>query len=145
EGGIAAALRKFRTRVTRIYIAHIASMVAGLVILGVFLSQGLRLDDSSLYAWPANPSQYFPRTLLLTYSPGLFSLLPLYLILSPLALLAVPALRRWPAWVLASSFALWCTAQAGVFDFFIKRDRSVFLPFAWQFLMIIGIAAKLYW
>lgn len=145
SGGITSALEKLRTRVTKIYLAHILSMAAGLAILAAFAFQGFRMDDSFLYAWMEDPLRYLSRALLLLYTPGLFTLLPLYVLLSPLAMVAVFAMRRWPAWVLASSFAVWCLAQTGTFDFPALHDTWVFLPFAWQFLLILGIASKIYW
>ena len=143
SGGITAAVGKLRTRVTKLYIAHIASMVAGLAILGAFASRGLRLDGSALYVWMGEPVRYLARALLLLYSPGLFALLPLYLVLSPVALVAFVALRRWPAWVLASSFALWCIAQSRMVQ--VMQEAWYFQPFAWQFLLVIGTASKMYW
>jgi len=144
-GGITAAVGKLRTRLAKIYIAHIASMVAGLAILGAFASCGLRLDNSAFYVWMGEPLRYLARTLLLLYSPGLFSLLPLYLVLSPVALAAAVALRRWPAWVLGSSFALWYIAQSGRFDFHLMRETWLFQPFAWQFLLVLGTASQMHW
>jgi hypothetical protein len=144
SGGLAAAVDKLGSRFTKLYKAHIVSMVAGLVILGAFASRGLRLDDSALYIWMGEPVRYLARALLLLYSPGLFGLLPLYLVLSPVALVAFVALRRWPAWVLASSFALWCIAQSGRFDFQVMHETWFFQPFAWQFLLVLGTASKMY-
>jgi hypothetical protein len=145
SGGITAAVAKFRTRFAKLYVAHIVSLVTSLAILGVFASRGLRLDDPALYVWMANPVQYLWKTLLLLYSPGLFALLPLYLVLSPVALFAVVALRRWPTLVLATSFALWWIAQSGRFDFPVMQETWFFQPFAWQFLLVIGAASQMYW
>jgi hypothetical protein len=145
SGGMSAALGKLRSRFMKIYIAHIASLLAGLGIMGAFAARGLYLWDSNFYLWMEEPGRYLARALLLLYSPGLFSLLPLYLVLSPLALIAVVALRRWPWWVLASSFALWCVAQTGRFDFQVMRDTWYFQPFAWQFLLVLGVASRMYW
>jgi hypothetical protein len=144
SGGMSAALGKFRSRFIKIYIAHIASLVAGLGIMGVFAERGLYLWDSNYYRWMGDPVRYLGRALLLLYSPGMFSLLPLYLLLSPLAVMAVVALRRWPWWVLASSFVVWCVAQTGRFDFPLMGEMWVFQPFAWQFLVVLGAASKMY-
>jgi hypothetical protein len=146
SGGIIAAVGKFRTRFAKLYVAHIVSLVTSLAILGAFASHGLRLDDSDLYVWMENPAQYLWKVLFLLYSPGLFGLLPLYLLLSPVALIAVIALRRWPALVLASSFTLWWVAQTGGrFDFPFMQEIWFFQPFAWQFLLVIGAASQMYW
>jgi hypothetical protein len=147
SGGMSAALGKFRSRFIKIYIAHIGSLVAGLGIMGAFAARGLYLWDSnsSFYLWMGEPMRYLGRALLLLYSPAMFSLLPLYLVLSPLAVMAVVALRRWPSWVLASSFAVWCVAQTGRFDFPLMRETWFFQPFAWQFLLVLGAASRMYW
>ena len=145
SGGTSVAVRKFRSRFVKLYVAHIASMTTSLAILGVFALRGLRLDDPALYVWIGHPLQYVWKTVLLLYSPGLFALLPLYLALSPVALVTVVALRRWPAWVLASSFMVWCIAQTGRFDFLVMQETWFFQPFAWQFLLVIGAASQMYW
>lgn len=145
SGGIAAAVRKLGAREARIYSAHIATMVAGFAILAAFASRGLRLNDPALYVWMAQPVRYLLRTLLLLYSPTDFALLPLYLVLSPVALIAVVALRRWPAWFLAGSFALWCVSQSRVLDLQEMREAWYYQPFAWQFLLVLGMASKIYW
>jgi hypothetical protein len=145
SGGINATIRKLGSRFAKIYIAHVVSMLAGLAILGALASRGLRLDDASLYLWMGDPVQYLARTFLLLYSPWLFSVLPLYLALSPVALAAAIALRRWPWWTLTSSFVVWCVAQSGTFDFYLMRDTWHFQPFAWQFLLILGTASQMHW
>jgi hypothetical protein len=144
-GGISGAFAKLGTREARIYTAHIATMVAGFAILASFASRGVRLNEPALYGWMAQPVRYLARTVLLVYSPTEFALLPLYLVLSPVALIAVVALRRWPAWFLAGSFALWCVSQFRVGDLQVMREAWYYQPFAWQFLLVLGIASKMYW
>jgi hypothetical protein len=145
SGGITAALGKLGTREAKIYTAHIATMVAGFAILAGLASRGVRLDEPGLYLWMAQPVRYLVRTLVLLYSPNEFALLPLYLVLSPVALIAVVGLRRWPDWFLAGSFALWCVSQFRVIDLQVMREAWYYQPLAWQFLLVLGIASKMYW
>ncbi|HEY1206449.1 MAG: OpgC domain-containing protein [Bryobacteraceae bacterium] len=146
-GGIAAAVRKLRSRAARLYMAHIATMAASFAIFGACASRGLRLDEPVLYVWMGDPARYLARTLFLLYSPRLYSLLPLYIVLAPFTLAAVVALRRWPVWALASSFALWCIAlsRSADFPFMVTHEAWFFNPVAWQFLFVIGAASKMYW
>ncbi len=144
SGGIAAALRKLGTREARIYAAQIATMAVGLGIVAAFAWRGIRLNEPAFYVWMGQPARYIERTFLLLYSPNDFALLPLYLVLSPVALMAVVALRRWPGWCIAISFALWLI-QFRVPDFQMMREAWYFQPLAWQFLLVLGTAAKMYW
>jgi hypothetical protein len=145
SGGVTAALGKLGKREAKIYAAQLATMAAGFAVLAAFASRGLRLNEPALYVWMGQPARYLVRTLLLLYSPNEFALLPLYLVLSPVALIAVVALRRWPVWFLASSFALWCLAQFRVGDLQVMREAWYYQPLAWQFLLVLGTASKMYW
>jgi hypothetical protein len=145
-GGVAAALRKLRTRIARLYGAHIGSMAASFVLLAAFASRGLRLNEPVLYLWMGAPAKYATRTLALLYGPHWYSLLPLYIVLAPFTLLAVIALRRHPRWTLAVSFAIWCIAQSRALDLPVmtRQEAWYFRPLAWQFLFVIGASAEMY-
>ena len=147
SGGVAAAMKKLPARTARLYGAHIATMAAAFTLLGACALRGLRLDKPWLYVWMEAPGRYLLRTLSLLYCPYAYSLIPLYLTLVPLALVAVVALRRWPVWTLACSCALWCIALTRALDLPVTATREgwYFNPFAWQFLFVLGVAAQMYW
>jgi hypothetical protein len=147
SGGIVLALKKLRTRVARLYVAHVATMAASFAILAALAARGLRLNDPIFHVWMENPARYVGRTLLLLYCPDVYSLFPLYILLAPFTLAAIVALRRRPVWTLAVSCALWCAAQSRSADLHIMTTREgwFFRPLAWQFLFVIGAASKMYW
>jgi len=147
SGGFGAAIRKLRTRTARLYGAHIATMAAAFTLFGGCALLGLRLNVPVLYIWMDAPWRCLLRTLSLLYCPYLYPLLPLYLSLVPLTLLAVVALRRWPVWTLACSCALWSIVLTRALDLPLTmvREGWCFNPFAWQFLFVIGAAVRIYW
>jgi hypothetical protein len=145
-GGIPRALHKLGARVARLYVAHIASMAAGIAVLAAFASRGLRLNEPTLYLWMDAPGKYALRTLALLYTPSWFDLLPLYIVLAPVTLLAVMAMRRRPLLTLAISCAIWCAAQTHALDIrrLAEEGSWSFHPLAWQFLFVIGSSAEMY-
>jgi hypothetical protein len=146
-GGLAHAARKTGSRMARLYAAHLATMVAGLGVLAAFASAGLRLNEPVLYVWMDAPLRYALRTLALLYAPRWFDLLPLYIVLSPVTLLAVIGLRRRPLFTLAVSGAIWLMAQSHVFytPAMARGEAWSFNPLAWQFLFVIGASAQMHW
>ncbi len=147
SGGFGAAMRKLGTRTARLYGAHIATMAAAFTLFSVCALRGLRLNVPVLYVWMDAPWRSLLRTLSLIYCPYLYALLPLYLALAPLTLPAVVALRHWPVWTLAGSCALWCIALTRALDLPATNTNEgwLFNPFAWQFLFVIGAAARMHW
>jgi hypothetical protein len=146
-GGTLRALRKLRERVVKIYAAHIASMAVGFAILVIFASRGLRLNEPILYLWTGAPVRYSIRTLTLLYAPHWFALLPLYIVLAPVTLLAVMSMRRRPVLTLTASLAVWCIGQLHWFDLQVMTSLQAwyFRPLAWQFLAVLGAMAGMYW
>jgi len=146
-GGAQRALHKIGARVLRLYVAHIASMAAGMTVIAAFASRGLRLNDPALYLWMDAPGRYAVRSLALLYAPNWFDLLPLYIVLAPVTLLAVIAMRRRPLFTLAISCAIWCAAQTHAFDLrgLTGEGSWSFNPLAWQFLFVIGASTETYW
>jgi hypothetical protein len=142
SGDSRAAIKKLVRRFARLYVAHIASFSVSLILVGVLAQRGLRLPDVSMYVWMQDPAKYLVRILTLTYAPNLFSLLPLYLILSPVLLLAAIGLKRAPRFTLCLSGALWLASQVHPWDARISSPNWVFHPLAWQFLFVLGAATR---
>ena len=146
SGGTQAALRKLRGRVFRLYAAHILTMAGSVAILAFFAARGLRITDNTLYLWIQNPPEYAVRTLALFYAPHWYSLLPLYIVLAPCAVLVIKPLRRWPVLTLSLSFLLWCVAQFPFTDLPVmtRQEAWFFRPIAWQWIMVLGAASAMY-
>ena len=147
SGGFAAGIRKLRTRLVRLYFAHVATMAASIAILALFAVYGVRLGEPVLYLWESAPWEYAWRTLVLLYAPHWYSLLPLYIALAPFTVLAVYTLRRWPGASLTASFAVWCLAQLSITDFGVmtRQEAWYFRPLAWQWMAVMGAATAMYW
>ena len=87
-GDAVAVLKKLVRRIGRLYVAHILSLGVSMIVLGAFARHNIRIDDSDLYAWMQDPMRYALRVLTLAYAPVVFSLLPLYMAMAPILLLA---------------------------------------------------------
>jgi hypothetical protein len=142
-GNGAAVLKKLGRRMARLYVAHIASLVVSLILLAAFAERGLRLNEPNLYVWMQDPAKYALSLLDLLYAPHLFTLLPLYIMVAPVLVLAAIGLRRAPKLMLGVSGALWLASQFPAFDSGIFA-LSYFHPLAWQFLFVLGATTRYY-
>jgi len=141
-GDTRAVLRKLGRRLGRLYIAHILSLSISMIVLGIFATHGVRINDAELYVWMQDPLRYALRALTLTYAPVVFSLLPLYIAISPILLLAAIGLRRAPKLTFSISGALWLASQIPVVDSHMSIPAWVLHPVAWQFLFVLGAATR---
>ena len=145
SGQASGVMGKLLRRVARLYVAHVASLTLSLVVLGAFAERGLRLAVPSMYVWMQDPAKYLWRLLALTYAPHFFSLLPLYIVVSPVLLLAAVGLRRAPKLTLCISGGLWLASQFPAFDSRVLTSGVwSFHPLAWQFLFVLGAAVRYY-
>lgn len=143
-GDTGALLKKLFRRVRRLYVAHILSLGTSMLVLGLFAERGLRLDEAGLYVWMQDPVQYALRVLTLTYAPSVFSLLPLYIAISPILLLASIGLRRAPKLTFSISGCLWLASQIPALDSRLSIPAWVLHPVAWQFLFVLGAGTRYY-
>jgi hypothetical protein len=143
-GNPGAVPRKLARRVGRLYVAHIVSLFAAMVLLGLLARHGIRLNDTELYDWMQDPARYALRVVTLTWAPVAFSLLPLYIVISPILLLATIGLRRAPGLTLSISGALWLASQVPAIDARITIPVLFLHPLAWQFLFVLGATARFY-
>ena len=93
-GGFRSAIRKLTSRMSRLYLVHIATITLSLAVIAAGLRLGLKLYDGGEYAWMTDPHRYILRILTMSYAPGLNSLLPLYIVTAPALLLAIICLRK---------------------------------------------------
>jgi len=143
-GDTRAVLKKLLRRVGRLYVAHILSFGISLMVLGIFAQRNLRVNDAGLYVWMQDPIRYAIRVLTLTYAPSVFSLLPLYIAISPVLLVAAIGLRRAPKLTFAISGALWLASQIPALDSRLSTRSWYLHPAAWQFLFVLGAATRYY-
>ena len=144
-GDTGAVLKKLFRRIGRLYGAHILSFGLSLAVLGIFASQGIRLkNNDELYVWMQDPLRYALRALTLAYAPSVFSLLPLYIAISPVLLLAAIGLRRAPQLTLSLSAGLWLVSQIPAIDSRLTIPALFLHPAAWQFLFVLGSGTRYY-
>jgi hypothetical protein len=143
-GQTSVVVKKLFRRVRRLYVAHILSLSISLMVVGIFAQRGLRLNDGALYVWMQDPLQYALRALTLTYTPPAFSLLPLYIAISPILLLAAIGLRRAPVLTFSISGAFWLASQFPAIDSRLTVPTWYLHPAAWQFLFVLGAATRYY-
>lgn len=143
-GDTGAVLKKLGRRVGRLYVAHILSLGISLLVLAICAQHGIRLDGWGTYQWLQYPGRYALRVLTLTYAPGVFSLLPLYIVISPVLLLAAIGLRRAPKLTFSISFGLWVASQIPALDSRLTMPAWVLHPVAWQFLFVLGAGTRYY-
>jgi hypothetical protein len=145
--GMRWAIQKLWSRVGRLYIAHMTTMLVCFGLLAAAASAKIYLPEPALYAWMSTPASYVVKTVLLLYNPFMFSLLPLYIVIAPFMLLSTVALRRAPGITLGVSAAIWCVAQSRFLDLAAAAQLEgwYFHPLGWQFLFVLGAATQMYW
>jgi hypothetical protein len=143
-GDTAAVLKKLARRMGRLYVAHILSLGVSMIVLGAFARHNIRIDDSELYEWMQDPTRYALRVLTLTWAPVVFSLLPLYMAMAPILLLAAIGLRRAPQLTLSVSAGLWLASQIPAIDARLTIPAWFLHPAAWQFLFVLGAGTRFY-
>jgi hypothetical protein len=143
-GDTVAVLKKLARRVGRLYVAHVLSLGISMIVLWAFAQHRIRIDDPGLYAWMQDPARYALRVLTLTYAPVVFSLLPLYMAMAPILLLAAIGLRRAPHLTFSLSAALWLASQIPAIDARLTIPEWFLHPAAWQFLFVLGAGTRFY-
>lgn len=143
-GDWVAVLKKLLRRMRRLYVAHILSFGGSMLLLSIFAERGVRLNYDEFYVWMQDPVRYALRTLTLAYAPSVFSLLPLYIAVAPILLLAAIGLRRTPRLTFSISGALWLASQIPALDSRLTMPAWVLHPVAWQFLFVLGAGTRYY-
>jgi hypothetical protein len=143
-GKTGAVVKKLFHRIRRLYVAHILSLGISLTMVGIFARYDVRVNDAGLYVWMQDPLGYALRALTLTYAPAVFSLLPLYISIAPILLLASIGLRRVPKLTFSISGCLWLASQIPALDSRMSIPSWVLHPVAWQFLFVLGAGARYY-
>jgi len=143
-GDTATVLKKLVRRIRRLYVAHVLSLGAAMIVLGIFAGRGVRVNDAELYVWMQDPARYALRVLALTYTPVVFSLLPLYMAIAPILLLATIGLRRAPRLTFSISAGLWLLNQIPAIDSRLSFPQWFLHPAAWQFLFVLGAGTRFY-
>jgi hypothetical protein len=135
---------KVARRVVLLYVVHLATLLVGCAVVAaaIMRSGDLRfLDVIGLDALNADPLRSLVGIATLLYQPGYLNILPMYVVLLALLLVALPLAARSPAGLFAASAALYVGVNlAGVnLPAFPMDGGWFFNPLAWQFLFVIGL------
>jgi hypothetical protein len=143
---VAVLLGKTASRMLKLYAAHLATMAACFGLVTLFAARRVFIDQAPTNLFLSNPAKYMLRAVVLAYAPFAHSILPLYIVFVPFLPLIVIGLRRFPAFTLVVSLAIWLAARYP--GFIPPQTQSgeawIFDPLAWQFMLVLGSAAQVY-
>ena len=142
DGWPRAAIRIYR-RVWQLYVAHILLFVAFTAqVAWVSMARDTTqlIEEMQLLGLGQNPYQAILEAALLKFRPVNLDVLPLYIVLLAAFPFALPALLRWPAAVIAGSFALYAVTSHFNWNLPGYPDDKVwfFNPMAWQVVFYSG-------
>lgn len=144
---VSVGVQRVASRVGTIYVFHIST----LIVVGIILALLAGLPQSAEYVrlmmfdglMSGDPGA-IAGALLLLEQPKYFDILPLYVVLLAVFPLLYMLLRRSLLLGIGASAALWLLVQfTGVNLLKIDGSGWHFNPFAWQLLLVIGMASAL--
>lgn len=142
RGWLIASARIVR-RVWQLYVAHIVLLVAFVAQIAYFAvthDKKALIAEMNLLGLMEEPFNSFVDAMLLKFRPINLDVLPLYIVLLASLPFALPALRRWPWAVLATSVALYAASRVFGWNLPASPGDNVwfFNPFAWQLVFYLG-------
>ena len=147
ERGFLLSSARILKRAWQIYVAHIflfTIFMAEIAYVAATFDNPLYAEEMKILDFLKQPDVTIFQALLLKFKPVNMDVLPLYIVLLLLFPPMLQLLLRSPNFALAGSALLY--ALTWKFDFNLPAYPNgvwFFNPFAWQFIMAIGIAAGL--
>jgi len=144
EGWVRAAARIFR-RVWQLYVAHILLFVAftaQIVWVSIARDMPSLIEEMELMGLGDNPYQAILAAALLQFRPINLDVLPLYIVLLAVFPFVLPAVIRWPFWVIGGSLAIYAATCRFSWNIPAYPEGKVwyFNPLAWQVVFYVGAA-----
>jgi hypothetical protein len=140
--GWASTIRRIAWRCWQIYVAQVGLFLATLII-GQLWNQYFHLPTTIFAAVVQQPVEGVLLSFLLAVQPDYLNILPLYIVVLALFPVIWLTLRGNVALALAGSASLWLmstwTPEINLPNW-ATHEGWYFDPFAWQFLMTIGVA-----
>src|SRR5262245_10863642 len=144
EGWFRAAAKIYK-RVWQLYVAHILLFVAftaQIAWISTARNTPALIEEMQLLGLGENPYRAIFEAALLKFRPVNLDVLPLYIFLLAVFPFVLPAVVRWPKWVIAVSVALYAASCHFDWNFPGYPEPKVwfFNPLAWQVLFYVGAA-----
>ena len=152
EAGWLMGTARIAYRAWQVYWAHICSFIAVVALLTAadawFGGDHYVREEVYLVNFLAAPQVFLPRLLAMTYVPGSFDILPMYLVILGMTPIVMALARVHLSLVAAFSATLWLAANYGGLE--LTADASdartwFFNPFAWQIVFLTGFAFASGW
>lgn len=139
-------LKKTSSRVLKLYGAHLLTLSVCLALVAWFAARGVFINHGPTNLFLSDPWKYGLRALVFLYAPFAHSILPLYIVFVPFIPLIVTGLRRAPVLTLLLSAGIWVVARQHAFipPQTETTEAWVFDPLAWQFMLVVGCAVRIY-
>ncbi len=139
--GLLVTAARIGRRVWQIYTAHIflfMVFVAHIAYVADRFNPAFA-EEMGIAELFEQPHILMLQALLLKFKPANMDVLPMYIALLLVFPLALPLLKRWPAYVMAASSLLWLGVQRWHWNLPAYPDGGWFFnPLAWQFLFLCG-------
>ena len=144
EGWLRMAARVYR-RVWQLYVAHILLFVAftaQIVWVSIARDMPSLIEEMELMGLGDNPYQAILAAALLQFRPINLDVLPLYIVLLAVFPFVLPAVIRWPFWVIGGSLAIYAATCRFSWNIPAYPEGKVwyFNPLAWQVVFYVGAA-----
>lgn len=143
RSGFRLATARILRRCWQLYVAHIflfVIFIAQIAYVAARFKNPMFAEEMQIVEFLNDPPATLLQALLLKFRPANLDILPLYIVLLSIFPLALWALERRPALVLAGSAVLYGFVQVFHFNLpaYPPGETWFFNPFAWQFLFILG-------
>lgn len=145
QDGFIAGAKRVGSRVIDLYIWHIATIAASLLLLAcasLAFSYPNYLNHIGLHHFINSPGTAITQAALLYYQQNMLNILPLYIVLLAWFPAMFWLLRKSHALVIGVSAAIWLAAYVAGLQLPGRLSLGWFFnPFSWQLLMTLGAVA----
>jgi hypothetical protein len=143
----AVGFRRIATRIGTIYLYHLGTLITVVLavsLLSLLIDVAAQIKRLRIEPFMTGEPGAFLGALLLIEQPTYFDILPLYIVLLAAFPLLYIMLRRSVPGTIAASLGLWLIVQLTQFNLSTAAGEGWhFNPFAWQLLLVLGMAAAL--
>jgi hypothetical protein len=140
-------LRRIASRIGTIYLFHLGTLilvVAGFCLVSTLIDVGEQIERMRIGSLMSGDPYAIAGAMMLVEQPTYFDILPLYIVLLAAFPLLYMLLRVNMTAAIAASACLWLIVQFLPINLLTRDGEDWhFNPFAWQLLLVLGMAASL--